>query len=104
VRLFLSGLKTAGFGGKILWGRDLATRYSVFNELFLTASAGAMMKEFEMGRKVRCHRRAVENCGKSKSPPFLCRGRRDKDGAPLGEFSEEGLGQPPRIDHIPVFG
>jgi hypothetical protein len=24
-----------------------------------TASAGAMMKEFEMGRKVRCHRRAV---------------------------------------------
>ena len=56
MRLFLSGLKTAGLGGKILWGKGLATRYSVFNELFLTACAGAMMNEFEMGCKVRCHR------------------------------------------------
>ena len=40
VRLFLSGLKTAGEGCKILWGEDLAKRYSVFKELFLTAFAG----------------------------------------------------------------
>ena len=56
VRLFLSGLKTAGLGGKILWGKGLAMGYSVFNELFLTASAGAILNEFEMARKVRCHR------------------------------------------------
>jgi len=31
-------------------------RYSVFKELFVTACAGAMMNEFEVGRKVRCHR------------------------------------------------
>jgi hypothetical protein len=55
VRLFLSGLKTAGLGRKILWGKDLAARYSVFKELFLTAFAGAIMHEFEVGRKVRCH-------------------------------------------------
>lgn len=65
VKLFLSGLKTAGPSRKILWGKDLAARYSVFNELFLTASAGAIMNEFEMRRKVRCHRgnlwKAVEN-------------------------------------------
>jgi hypothetical protein len=30
--------------------------YSVFKELFLTACAGAIMNEFEMRRKVRCHR------------------------------------------------
>jgi hypothetical protein len=41
-----------------------------------------MMKEFGVGRKVRCHRGAVENCGESESPPCLCKGRRDKDGAP----------------------
>ena len=59
--LFLSGLKIAGLGCKILWGKDLATRYSVFNELFLTAFGGAMMNEFEMRRKVRCHNGAVED-------------------------------------------
>jgi hypothetical protein len=31
-----------------------------------TASAGAMMKEFGMRRKVICHRRAVENYMRSK--------------------------------------
>jgi hypothetical protein len=35
-------------------------RYSVFNELFLTAFARAMMNRFEMGRKVRCHNGAVD--------------------------------------------
>jgi hypothetical protein len=55
VRLFLSGLKTAGLGRKILWGKDLAARYSVFKEPFLTAFAGAILSEFEMRRKVRCH-------------------------------------------------
>ena len=55
VRLFLSRLKTAGLGRKILWGKDLAERYSVFKELFLTAFAGAIMHDFEMRRKVRCH-------------------------------------------------
>ena len=65
VRPFLSGLKTAGLGRKILWGKGLTARYSVFNELFLTASAGAIMKELFLRRKVRCHKvglwRAVEN-------------------------------------------
>jgi hypothetical protein len=61
VKLFLSGLKTAGDGRNILWGKDLAKRYSVFKELFLTAFAGAMMNEIEIGRKVRCHNGAVEN-------------------------------------------
>ena len=51
VKLFLSGLKTAGVGRKILWGKDLAERYSVFKELFLTAFAGAIMNESEMNRK-----------------------------------------------------
>jgi hypothetical protein len=60
VRLFLSGLKTTGAGRKILWGKDLAKRYSVFKELFLTSFAGAIMNEFEMRRKVRCHNGAVE--------------------------------------------
>jgi len=55
VTLFLSRLKTAGLGRKILWGKDLAKRYSVFKEPFLTAIAGAIMNEFEMRRKVRCH-------------------------------------------------
>jgi hypothetical protein len=55
VKLFLSGLKTAGLGHKILWGKDLAERYSIFKELFLTAFAGAIMNESEMNRKVRCH-------------------------------------------------
>jgi hypothetical protein len=58
---FLSRLKTAGVGRKILWGKDLARRYSVFKEPFLTAFAGAIMNEFEMGRKLRCHKGAVEN-------------------------------------------
>jgi hypothetical protein len=40
VKPFLSRLKTAGLVRKILWGKDLAAQYSVFNELFLTASAG----------------------------------------------------------------
>jgi hypothetical protein len=60
VKLFLSGLKTVVSGRKILWGKDLAKRHSVFKELLLTAFAGAMMNEFEMRRKVRCHNRAVE--------------------------------------------
>jgi hypothetical protein len=61
VKLFLSGLKTAGLGRKILWGKDLAARYSVFNELFLTSSAGAMMNELFLRRKVRCHKVGCEN-------------------------------------------
>jgi hypothetical protein len=56
VRLFLSGLKTAGVGRKILWEKDLAARYSVFKELSLTAFAGAILNEIEMRRKVRCHK------------------------------------------------
>jgi hypothetical protein len=56
VRRFLSRLKTAGLGRKIFWEKDLARRYSVFKELFLTAFAGAIMNEFEMRRKVRCHK------------------------------------------------
>ncbi len=39
VTRFLSRLKTAGLGRKILWRKDLATRYSVFKELSLTACA-----------------------------------------------------------------
>jgi hypothetical protein len=50
VRRFLSGLKTAGLGRKILLEKDLAKRYSDFKELFLAAFAGAMMNEFEMIR------------------------------------------------------
>jgi hypothetical protein len=60
VRQFLSGLKTAGVGRKTLNGKDLARRYSVFKELLLTAFAGAIMNEFKMRRKVRCHNGAVE--------------------------------------------
>jgi hypothetical protein len=37
-------------------GRTYAARYSVFKELFLAALAGAILNEFEMGRKVICHR------------------------------------------------
>jgi hypothetical protein len=58
---FLSRLKPAGLGGKILSGKDLAMRYSVFNELFLTALARAMMNESEMGRNVRCHNGGLWN-------------------------------------------
>jgi hypothetical protein len=39
-----------------MWGKDLAARYSVFKELFVTAFAGAILNEFEMRRKVRCHK------------------------------------------------
>jgi hypothetical protein len=60
VKRFLSRLKTAGVGRKILWGNDLAKRYSVFKELLLTAFAWAIVKEFEMRCKVRCHNGAVE--------------------------------------------
>jgi hypothetical protein len=49
-----------GLDGKTLYGKDLATVYSVFNELFLTACAAAMMTESDMNRKVRCHSGAVE--------------------------------------------
>src|SRR5580704_13366342 len=56
VTLFLSRLKTSRLGRKILWENDLATRYSVFKERFLTAFAGTMMDEFEGRRKVRCHK------------------------------------------------
>jgi hypothetical protein len=63
VWLFLSELKTAGLVRKILWGKDLVERYSVFKELFLTAFAGAILNEFEMRRKVRCHMGAVEKFG-----------------------------------------
>ena len=74
VKLFLSGLKTVGLGHKILRGKGLAARYSVFNEQFLTASAGAMMNEFEMRRKVRCHKAGLwKTLGKSKTwPPLKC--------------------------------
>jgi len=41
---------------KYCYGKDLAAGYSVFKELFLTAFARAMMNEFEVGRKVRCHK------------------------------------------------
>ena len=60
VTRFLSRLKTSGPSRKIFSGKDLATRYSVFNELFLTAFAGAILNEFEMKRKVRCHNGPVE--------------------------------------------
>jgi|ERR1700683_87718 hypothetical protein len=43
-----------------MWGKDLALRYSVFKERFVTACAGTIMREFEIGRKVRCHNGAVE--------------------------------------------
>jgi hypothetical protein len=47
------GLKDQNLGSKgvTAWLRSVSC----------TASAGAMMNEFEMRRKVRCHRRAVEN-------------------------------------------
>jgi hypothetical protein len=77
VRLFLSGLKTDGVDGKILWGKDLARRYSVFKELFLTAFAGAILNEFEMRRKVRCHIGAVEKLCGGVSVPLKCADRRD---------------------------
>jgi hypothetical protein len=60
VRQFLSGLKTAEVVRKTLKGKALAKRYSVFKELLVTAFAGAIMNEFEMRRKVRCHNGAVE--------------------------------------------
>lgn len=60
MRQFLSGLKTAGVGRKTLKGKGLAKRYSVFKELLVTAFAGAIMNEFEMRRKVRCHKEAVD--------------------------------------------
>jgi hypothetical protein len=60
VKQFLSGLKTAGFGRKTLKANGLAKQYSVFKELVVTAFAGAMMNEFEMRCKVRCHNGAVE--------------------------------------------
>ena len=52
---FLSRLKPDRLGGNILLDKDLAVSYSVFNEPFPTASAGAIMNEFEMRRKVRYH-------------------------------------------------
>jgi hypothetical protein len=57
---FLSRQKSPDFRGKIMWGMDLALRYSVFKERFVTACAGTIMREFEIGRKVRCHNGAVE--------------------------------------------
>jgi len=69
-----------------------------------TASAGAMMNEFGMGRKVGCHRRAVENLLGIKTPggleswnPTLRKEREGwgtRHGAPIGKFAEERLGQP----------
>jgi hypothetical protein len=59
--IFLSRQKSSDFRGKIMWGKDLALRYSVFKERFVTACAGAIMREFEIGRKVRCHK---WGCGK----------------------------------------
>jgi hypothetical protein len=67
VKIFLSGLKTAGPGRKTQWGKDLAARYSVFNEPFLTASARAMMKELFLRRKVRCHKDGLWKSAETKS-------------------------------------
>jgi hypothetical protein len=81
VMLFLSRLNTAGLGRKTLWGRDLTTRYSVFNELFLTASARAMMNEFEMRRKVRCHKSGLWKTvgGQKRAPRGLAPGHESQN-------------------------
>ena len=79
-------------------GKDLAARYSVFNELVLTAFAGAILNEFEVRRKVRCHRVGlwkicadqIQRDSHSCSPTLAQRTRKDgppakvrKDGAPV---------------------
>ena len=48
---FLYRQKSPDFRGKIMWGKDLTLRYSVFKERFVTACAGAIMREFRMGRR-----------------------------------------------------
>jgi hypothetical protein len=73
VRRFLSGLKAAEVGRKTLKGKGLAKRYLVFKELLFTAFAGAIMNEFEMRRKVRCHTETVDFFWeRAGSQPRLC--------------------------------
>ncbi len=71
-RRFLPGLKSAGFSSQNIVGEGLIRRsVQVVNELFLTACAGAMMSEFGMRRKVRCHNGSVE-----KSAALIAKRRR----------------------------
>jgi hypothetical protein len=55
-------------------GKNLALRYSVFKELFLAALAGAIMHEFEMMRKVRCHTCGLWKTVEVKAPSALVPG------------------------------
>jgi len=68
-------------------------RYSVFKELFPTASAGTIMNEFEMRRKVRCHSGGLWKIDRSKSP-VSAKGAEARTGQPRLVSEPKGWASP----------